>query len=374
MAKNGFKIIDAEMHIMEPVDLWDNYIHPTYKDKAPRRLGEREWDVRTIIDGEILTTMKNSNDAPGSTKIEEETMANRYRESINRNFDPLSQKIAMDTEGLDLAVLYPTAGLCLTAKNGMDPKLVAASCSAYNSWLYDYIQASDPDIMFGAAVISPFDMNLALQEVKRCTIELGFKAIMLRPNIHNSTPWHDPYYDPLWGLAQELNIAIGFHEAVGSRLPTAGADRFDHHGIVHISSHPLEQMLAMMDVIMGAVLERFPKLRFAFLEGNCGWLPFWLNRMDEHYEWRNPYGEMDHLNAMPSEYFIRQGFCAVECDEVFVSHVVDAIGDDHLVTTSDYPHGDAKYPHSMDTFMQLPLADIAKKKILWDNTIRLYDL
>ena len=362
------------MHIMEPVDLWDNYIDPAYKDNAPRRLNEREWDVRTIVDGEIMTSIKNSSDAPGSTKGEETNMVTRYREAIDRNFDPHSQKIAMDREGLDLAVLYPTAGLCITAKNGMDPNLVAASCTAYNSWLYDYIQEAGPDIMFGAAVISPFDMDLALQEVRRCTTELGFKAVMLRPNIHNSIPWHDPYYDPLWSLAQELNVAIGFHEAVGSRLPTAGADRFDNHGIVHISSHPLEQMLAMMDVIMGAVLERFPRLRFAFLEGNCGWLPFWLNRMDEHYELRAPYGDMDHLKSIPSEYFMRQGFCAVECDETFVSHVVDTVGDNHLVTTSDYPHGDAKYPHSMDAFMNLPLTDVAKKKILWDNTLRLYDL
>ena len=105
MSKNGFKIIDAEMHIMEPTDLWDNYIDPAYKENAPRRIAEREWDVRTIIDGDILTTMKNRKEAPGSTKVEEETMANRYRESINRNFDPQSQKIAMETEGLDLAVL-----------------------------------------------------------------------------------------------------------------------------------------------------------------------------------------------------------------------------------------------------------------------------
>ena len=49
MSKNGFKIIDAEMHIMEPTDLWDNYIDPAYKENAPRRIAEREWDVRTIL-------------------------------------------------------------------------------------------------------------------------------------------------------------------------------------------------------------------------------------------------------------------------------------------------------------------------------------
>jgi len=115
-------------------------------------------------------------------------------------------------------------------------------------------------------------------------------------------------------------------------------------------------------------------LRFAFLEGQCGWLPFWLGRMDEHYEWREPFGEMTHLTMPPSEYFRRQGFCAVECDEAFVTHVVDAFGDDNLVTTTDYPHGDSKYPKAMDMFLALPLADRSKKKILWDNALRLYAL
>ena len=121
-------------------------------------------------------------------------------------------------------------------------------------------------------------------------------------------------------------------------------------------------------------MERFPTLQFAFLEGQCGWLPFWLGRMDEHYEWREPYGEMDHLKMEPSEYFRRQGYAAVEADEEFVSHVVDAFGDDNLLTTTDYPHADSKFPHATDTFLGLPMPDSSKKKILWDNPIRLYSL
>jgi uncharacterized protein len=83
---------------------------------------------------------------------------------------------------------------------------------------------------------------------------------------------------------------------------------------------------------------------------------------------------MTHLSMPPSKYFRRQGFCAVECDEEFVAHVVAAVGDDNLVTTTDYPHGDAKYPKAMDRFLALPLSEQSKKKILWDNALRLYAL
>src|SRR6185436_59727 len=36
MAKNGFKILDSDMHIMEPPDLWEKYIDGKFKSRAPR--------------------------------------------------------------------------------------------------------------------------------------------------------------------------------------------------------------------------------------------------------------------------------------------------------------------------------------------------
>lgn len=373
MARNGFRMMDAEMHVMEPVDLWERYIDPEFRSRAPRRLGERRWDIRTLVEGEVMATMPGG-DWPAHTNAEEDALARRYAEEIARNFDPETQVRAMDKEGLDLAMLFPTSAMYVTAFDTMDPRFAAAACRAYNDWLHDYIRAANPSRLFGAAAVSPHDVESAVAEVRRAVGTLGMRAVFLRPNIYNGRAWHDAVYDPLWAACQELNVAVGFHETTGSRMRAAGADRFKSLGIAHISTHSVEQMLACMDVIMGGVMERFPRLRFAFLEGQCGWLPFWLHRMDEHHEWREPFGEMKHLSASPSEYFRRQGFCAVECDEEFVTHVVDVVGDDNLVTTTDYPHGDSKYPDAMNRFLALPLRDASKRKILWDNARRLYNL
>ena len=367
MAKNGFKVIDAELHVMEPADLWDRYIDAEFKSRAPRRMSETRWDIRTVVEGEVMSATVD--------EAEEQVLAERYAEEIAADFDPASYLRAMDNEGLDLAVLYPTSGMYITAKNGMDPRFAEAACRAYNDWLFDYIQAGDTRRLFGAAALSPHDVETAQIEARRAVEKLDFKALFLRPNMYNGRAWHEPYYDPLWATAQDLDVPIGFHETAGSRMPAAGADRFPNDiGIAHIATHSIEQMMACMDVIMGGVMERFPRLQFAFLEGQCGWLPFWLDRMDDHYEWRHPLGEMQHLKLEPSEYFQRQGYAAVEAGETFVSHVVEVLGDDRLVTTSDFPHGDAKYPHGIDTFMQLPLSETSMKKILWDNPARLYGL
>ena len=243
MAKNRFKIIDAELHVMEPVDLWEKYIDPEFKDRAPRRLSERRWDIRTIVEGDVMASMTDYNWPARSTE-EEDSLAARYAEAIAANFDPASQVKAMDNEGLDLAVLYPTAGMFITARNGMDPRFAEAACRAYNNWLYDYIQAADPARMFGAAALSPHDVETAVLEARRCVKELGFKAVFLRPNMYNDRSWHDPHYDQLWATIQDLDVPVGFHETTGSRMPAAGADRFpDDLGIAHIATHSVEQMM-----------------------------------------------------------------------------------------------------------------------------------
>ncbi len=201
MAKRGFKMIDAEMHVMEPVDLWERYIDPEFKARAPRRLSERRCDIRTVVEGEVMASMPGG-DWPALTDAEERALGERYSQEIARSFDPKSQLRAMDKEGLDLAILYPTSAMYITAFYTMDPRFAAAACRAYNDWLHDYIEAADPHRLFGAAAVSPHDVPTAVAEARRAVTTLGMRAVFLRPNIYNGLPWHDPAYDPLWPPAR----------------------------------------------------------------------------------------------------------------------------------------------------------------------------
>jgi predicted TIM-barrel fold metal-dependent hydrolase len=361
---------------MEPPDLWERYLDVRFRDRAPQRLMEYAWDVRIRLEGSVLpwTPERESITDQWPTLVESERTAVQYREEMTGGFDAKAQVRAMEKEGLDLAVLYPTVALYICAFPAMDAAFGTALCRAYNNWLADFIHQADPQRIRGAAAICPHDVTLAVAETQRAVAELGMRAIFLRPNIVNNRPWHDPYYDPLWATCQDVNIPVGFHEGTCLVAHSAGAERFRNFGTAHIASHPLEQMLACRDVIMGGVLERFPRLRVAFLEANCGWLPWWLERMDGHFEWRRKYGELQHLRLLPSEYFRRQCFVSVECDEKLTRFVVEELGDDCFVTSTDYPHADAKYPHAMDHFLQLDLQADSRRKIVWDNTQRLYAL
>src|SRR5262249_60918039 len=85
-----------------------------------------------------------------------------------------------------------------------------------------------------------------------------------------------PAQGPFWGEAQDLDFAIGINEGAGG-MPAAGVDRFEGRGAKHIISHTVEMMLASLGVIWGGVCERFPKVRFAFLEAGGGWVAPWLD-------------------------------------------------------------------------------------------------
>jgi predicted TIM-barrel fold metal-dependent hydrolase len=133
----------------------------------------------------------------------------------------------------------------------------------------------------------------------------------------------------------------------------------------------MEQMLAVEAMTLGGVLARFPRLKVAFLEGNGSWLPFWLWRLDEH--WENPgRHENPELALRPSDYCRRQCFVSLECDERPGVQAVELCGADCFVFSTDYPHYDTKFPEATARFLTLPLPAEAKRKILWDNCARLY--
>jgi predicted TIM-barrel fold metal-dependent hydrolase len=201
---------------------------------------------------------------------------------------------------------------------------------------------------------------------------LGWKAVFLRPNPVKGRILSDPAYEPFWAACEDLDMAVGIHEGTHSRLPTTGAERFNSRFALHACSHPMEQMMALLALIEGGVLERHPRLRVAFLESGCGWLPYWLWKLDEEY--KNLHWEVqDRVKLLPSEYFRRQCYIAVEPSEPCLAQVIDFIGSDNLIFGSDYPHMD----HQADGVKKVigledNLSQEIVKKIVWENPQRFY--
>ena len=383
MAIDGYRVFDSDLHVIEPADLWQRYIDPRYRERAPVGRPEEPFSTGNLhpLEGVPFSpTDKGSfSDMTAGHCLEQAHRRGRfeqYCEFEQRGWGPDTQLEAMDAEGIDKAVLFPTRGLSVNGREYDDPQLAAAIARAYNDWMADFC-AADPERLHGAGMIHPQNVEAAVAEVRRARRELGFLGIYLRPNPVCGRNWHDSAYDPLWAACEAEGMLVGFHEGYPCWLPHAVAERFadgnaDWWLTDHVTRHPIEMMYTAVCLINGGVLERFPGLRVGLLEANCSWVPYWLWRMDEHYEVRE-FAVKDRLPERPSTYFRRQCWVSIEADEEVACPLLERI-DNNVVFSTDFPHSDSAYPNASKAFLELPMSDAQKRRILCDNCERMYGL
>lgn len=381
--KNGYLVMDSDFHLMEPDDLWERYLEAEWKPQAPTFEHRPEFPSTTptmVVQGHAIPAYIGHSAAIHEIKdLEDRTdrRSSHYELAKARGFDPETHLMAMDIEGIDVGVLYATRGRQIICHDDLEPAYAAALCRAYNNWTSDYSRIS-PDRMKLAAQVPFHDGELAAIEARRAVTELGAVAIVGCPNPINGHFLHDRFYDPFWAEIERLGVPVGFHPTGNSSLRMDIGLRFVGHPaywpISHSIRNPVENMAAFAMLASGGVFERFPKLTVAFLESTCGWLPWWLDRLDDQWEKYGP-GSDVKLSAKPSEYFFKHCYIATDADEESLRHVIDRIGDDRIVVSTDYPHSDGIFPEATNSFLAMDgVSTESKRKILWDNCARLYQI
>src|SRR5712692_6070940 len=366
----AYNVVDADGHVLEPINLWDHYIDPKFRDRRPQRFTDTDGKERLKIDGKAFGGKKGLGTlgAIGARDgiVLDDNLA--YEEGRPGGFDPHKRIPDMDLDGIDAAFLYPS--LCLGFGGVEDPALAAALYRAYNRWLADYCKPY-PDRLFGVAMLPMQSVELAIEEMRYARKELGMRSGFLRPNPYNNRMLSHPAYDPFWAAAQELDFAIGVHEGTGG-MPAAGVDRFEGRGAKHIVSHTVEMMLASLSVIWGGVCERFPTLRFAFLESGGGWIAPWLDRMDRHFDDHGVFNDSP-LRLRPSEYFHRQCWISFEPVEGSLRYLAEYLGPHKILWATDYPHPDGFFPGAPAMIAE-KLPEKFRRQVLAESALQFYKL
>lgn len=380
-----FPVLDADSHIVLPNDdsWWQETMHPKYVDWMPSYKNSQLYAEGRVIEQPSATfhgrptaaawfgQTQGATYTPGSWKKDDPTTLTVLEALKKGGLNPADRLAAMDSEGIDITYIFPSKVL------GLLPALRSSAFAlevarAYNNWIADYCSHSK-NRLNPIAIIPQQDLILAVEEVERVR-SLGFSAIMLRPNTVGGINVDHPNYERLWSVCQEAEIAVLFHEGYGvANIPRIGVERINNTMQGHMVSHPFEHMMAILLLITGGVMARFPRLRFGFMESGATWAPFWFNRMDAHVELFSK----DHalLPEKPSTYFKRQCFLGVDADDPLLPTLVDAGFEDTLLFTSDFPHFDAPFPGAVDLIVDRPdISDRVKRKILYENGARLYGL
>jgi predicted TIM-barrel fold metal-dependent hydrolase len=391
MARDGYLILDSDLHMMEPDDLWARYLDAPHRANPPRFFGGQQKQLTPSgddkgsadsihgmeVQGFAIPAFATSHEATASSReLRRRSRARHPHFQVARaqGFDAASTLTAMDIEGIDVAVMYGTRGRQILCHDALSPDYAAALARAYNNWAYDYC-TRDPQRLKFAAQIAMHDVGMAVEEARRCVTELGAVAVIGTPNPVNGQHLHDDACEPLWNELERLNVPIGFHPTGNSSLQDDAGRRYvghaNFHPIAHAIRNPVELMGAMASMTTGGILARHPTLRCALLEGTAGWVSWWLWRLDDQWEKFGP-GCEHQLTMLPSDYFKRQCYIALDVDEEPAVDVVNKLGADYFVVSSDYPHADGAFPEAIEQFFGLPFNAEQRRKILWENCARLY--
>jgi predicted TIM-barrel fold metal-dependent hydrolase len=360
-------VVDADGHVVEPPAAWADL------PEAHRPVITADahgYEHVTVGGTEILAVPLGTLARPGSA-FDDPAAFRPLADAQPGGSDPVARLADMDTEGIDQAVLFPTIGLYFTVVE--DPEAAVGLAVAYNDWLAGYCDA-DGSRLFGAAMLPVQDPAAAAHELRRAVTQFGFVAGFVRPNPCLGRSLSDRAYDPLWDVAEELNVPIGVHEGSSVIVPTLASDRPFNPLILHAVSHAFESMLACAQLIAFGTLERHPRLRVVFLESSGGWAPFWLERLDEQAESFG--GFCPDLTMAPSAYFARQCAISFEVDEQTLPALAPFVGPDRIVWGSDYPHHDATFPGAVTALRATiaPCPTAVQAKVLGINARRIYRL
>src|SRR6266496_5912403 len=333
--------IDADAHVIESERTWDYVENPKYKPQLtmPNSGGPQYW----MIDGKAFRRGVNVDPTLSEADREMRDIGARLRH--------------MDELEIDVQVLYPSLFLRpLTAK----PEVEKAICRSYNQWLIDICNQGEGRLRW-IAVIPVMDMASAVAEIRFAKAN-GACGIFSRGLIDDKRLSH-PFFFPLYEAAEKADLPFCVHASTGN---------FDwvqlFEGESGFARFKVPVLSACHSIVHDGIPQKFPKLRFGFIEVRAQWVPYMVVELAKRFE-RN--------DRIQKQNMIRDNHVYVTCQtDDDLPYILKYSGEDNIVIGSDYGHADTSAEiEALRTLKRK--GDVDPKvidKILYDNAKALYGL
>ncbi len=373
------RVIDADSHFMEPLDLWELYIEPEYRDRClrfkkdpetdkhvmwvnedKRIAGVGEFSMEELLGVGVGYGQKEDGSGLGSFD---------FSSAFNNTLEDMENRISyLDREGFESQFIYPTLGLMWEGQIS-DPALAAAHCRAYNTWALEIVSAHR-ERLFPVGHISLRDPYEAVREIERLAGD-GARTIFVGALPVGGKSFGSPEFDPIWDAAHHHDIAVALHLVV--HRDYIGHDWYSDRrpGFMFLSMNGIQDpRMALTTMVYDGVFERFPRLRVATVESGSGWVVEWLDRLDYRYSYM---GASCQMERPASEYFERNIWVAADPDERMLPYMVEILGDHKFFIGSDYPHAEGFTDPVAKARMHLKkLPRTSIDKILGGNAVQFF--
>ena len=391
------RIISVDDHVVEPPDLWTSRLPAKYHDRCPRV--ERDSAVFNFEGGEF-TYQKG---VPGGAECDwwlyDDLVYPFPKLSAASGFETLDvEPVTFDQirpggwkqadRLADMTANHVDASLCFpnvlprfcgqTFLEREDKELALLCVQAYNNWMIDEWCAGDGrGRLIPLTLIPLWDPAAAALEVHRCADKGSFAVAFSEnpyhlglPSIHDK----DRFWDPFLTACQETDTVVCMHIGSSSKMPTTSPDApFSVSSTITFAN----AMGSMCDYILSGVFVRFPRLRVSYAEGQVGWMPYIIERMDKIWAERGDASFGIDLPEPPSTYIPGHVWGCIFDDEIGLKNR-DVIGMDQICFEVDFPHADSTFPHTLEVATRIcdaaGLADEEVYKLMRGNAIECFGL
>ncbi|MBL89674.1 MAG: amidohydrolase [Actinobacteria bacterium] len=361
------RIISVDDHVVEPPDLWTSRLPSKYADRCPRV--ERDSAVFNFEGGVFSYEKGVEEGTPCDWWLYDDLVYPFPKLSAAVGFENLdvepvtfdeirpgswiqSERLAdMDANHVDVSICFPNVlpRFCgQTFLEREDKELALLCVKAYNDWMIDeWCEGDGKGRLIPLTLIPLWDPIEAAEEVRRCSNKGSFAVAFSENPYHLGLPSiHDKNYfwDPFFTACQETETVICMHIGSSSKMPSTSPDApFSVSSTITFAN----AMGSMCDYILSGIFVRFPKLKIAYAEGQVGWMPYVVERMDKIWEERGDASFGIDLPNPPSSYIPNHIWGCIFDDEIGLKNR-DIIGMNQICFEVDFPHADTTFPNTLD--------------------------
>jgi predicted TIM-barrel fold metal-dependent hydrolase len=349
-----FHTFDADNHMYETRDAFTRHLPKEYEGAI--RYIEIDGRSKIVVRGQISEYIPNPTfDVVARPGAQEEYFRNgnpegkSYRELIGEPMraipafrEPEPRLRMMDEMGLDQTLMFPTLASLLEERMRDDAELTHAVIHALNQWMYETWSFNYEDRIFATPVLTLPLLDKAIAELEWC-LEHGARTVLIRPAAvpvpGGARSFAMPYFDPFWERVVEADIPISMH-ASDSGYSRYLSDWTGPTEYLPFKLEPFKMLIqnhraaldAAASMTCHGLLSRFPNLRMVFVENGGEWVAPLLNDLHDVYK-KMPQTFLED----PVEAFRRNCWISPFHEDDF-DELIGAMGVDHLVFGSDWPH------------------------------------
>ncbi len=375
-------IVSVDDHVVCPPTVWLDRLPARYHDVAPR-VERIQWPSSrhpgTDVSADVWHYEKMRAPIPyGSASAglppSEFDMEPMLFDTMRPGCYDVAERLRdMDSQGVEAALCFPNMFVQFCGQRFLkakDKELALLCLRAYNDWLLEEWCGPSAGRLLGAVLVPLWDVDLAVDELERNAARGATAMTFSEIPAHLGLPSiHCGYWEPLLAACAAAEIVINLHIGSNSKIGMSSADA--PLGVL-VANHFGNSALALSDWITSGVFLRHPNLKIALSEGQAGWVPYLMSRLDTFWSTGSAVAGFT-LPRAPSAFLDDHVWFCVFDDQTVLSHL-DIVHPAQLCFETDFPHPDGSFPDTQAAAWRQTkdLSAEDRDRVLWRNATDLY--